>query len=151
MTLDISMRLNIGGSWLLCYYGGIAYQPYNSCKNTWDTVPYFGLTDLLMILCLWAPTFPISENVSNTRPCSKLGGTTLNGDEYYISQTLWLVAIWSKKGRFFLGVSQHFCNQSLLYLHKDKTLKYYCFAPKQFYFEYNAHTCIKINKKIITL
>ena len=32
-----------------------------SCKNTWVTVPYFGLNDLLMALCLWSPLLPISK------------------------------------------------------------------------------------------
>ena len=60
-----------------------------SCKSTWDTVPYFGLNGLSMILCLWTPLHP--KVASNTRPYSKLGGTTLNGREeggqYYILQT----------------------------------------------------------------
>ena len=60
-----------------------------SCKSTWDTVPYFGINGLSMILCLWSPS--LIKVSSNTRPYSKLGGTTLNGREgggqYYISQT----------------------------------------------------------------
>ena len=31
------------------------------CKSTWDTVPYFGVNDLSMILCLWSPLYPLSE------------------------------------------------------------------------------------------
>ena len=50
-----------------------------SCKSTWDTVPYFGLNGLSMILCLWPPLHPF------TRPCSKLGGTTLNGGRREVS------------------------------------------------------------------
>ena len=50
--------------------------------------------------------------VGNTRPCSKLGGTTLNGEEeggeYYVAQK------WdhqrSQKSRFYIEVSQDFCN-----------------------------------------
>ena len=42
-------------------------------------------------LVLVVPTPPLIRVASNTRPCSKLGGTTLNGKEeggqYYISQT----------------------------------------------------------------
>ena len=42
-------------------------------------------------LVLVIPPPPLSKAASNTRPCSKLGGTTLNGREeggqYYISQT----------------------------------------------------------------
>ena len=48
------------------------------CKRTWDTVPYFGLNGLSMILCLWPPSTPY-QVTSNTRTGSKLEGTTLNG------------------------------------------------------------------------
>ena len=62
-----------------------------SCKSTRDTVPYFGINGLSMILCLWSPLHGLIKVASNTRPCSNLGGTTLNGREeggqYYFSQT----------------------------------------------------------------
>ena len=32
-----------------------------SCKSTWDTVPYFGINGLSMILCLWSPLHPLSK------------------------------------------------------------------------------------------
>ena len=32
-----------------------------SCKSTWDTVPYFGINGLFMILCLWPPLHPLSK------------------------------------------------------------------------------------------
>ena len=32
-----------------------------SCKTTWDTVPYFGINGLSMILCLWSPLHPLSK------------------------------------------------------------------------------------------
>ena len=32
-----------------------------SCKSTWDTVPYFGINALSMILCLWFPLYPLSK------------------------------------------------------------------------------------------
>ena len=32
-----------------------------SCKSTWDTVPYFGVNGLSMILCLWSPLHPLSK------------------------------------------------------------------------------------------
>ena len=51
-----------------------------SCKRTWDTVPYFGLNGLPMILFLLYPP-PLIKVACNTRPCSKLGGTTQNGGE----------------------------------------------------------------------
>ena len=51
-----------------------------SCKNTWDTLPYFGL-----IACPWScackPPSPLIKVASNTRPCSKLSGTIFDGGE----------------------------------------------------------------------
>ena len=32
-----------------------------SCKSAWDTVPYFGINGLSMILCLWSPLHPLSK------------------------------------------------------------------------------------------
>ena len=32
-----------------------------SCKSTWDTVPYFGINGLSMILCLCSPLHPLSK------------------------------------------------------------------------------------------
>ena len=32
-----------------------------SCKSTWDTVPYFCLNGLSMILCLWSSLHPLSK------------------------------------------------------------------------------------------
>ena len=32
-----------------------------SCKSTRDTVPYFGINGLSMILCLWSPLQPLSK------------------------------------------------------------------------------------------
>ena len=32
-----------------------------SCKRTWDTVPFFGINRLSMILCLWSPLHPLSK------------------------------------------------------------------------------------------
>ena len=69
----------------------IAIFATTSCKSTLDNVPYFGIDGLSMILCLWHPPPPLIKVASNTRPCSKLGGITLNGREkggqYYTSQT----------------------------------------------------------------
>ena len=53
--------------------------PYKLCYNQLqktirDTPPYFGLNGLAMI-----PPPPLIKDSSNTRPCSKYGGTTLNG------------------------------------------------------------------------
>ena len=61
-----------------------------SCKSTWDIVLLFALNGL-STLALLIPPSPLNKVASNTRPCSTLGGTTLNGREgggqYYISQT----------------------------------------------------------------
>ena len=62
-----------------------------SCKSTWETVPYFGIKWPVHHLVLVIPPPPLIKVASNTRPYSKLGGTTVNGREeggqYYISQT----------------------------------------------------------------
>ena len=54
------------------------------CTLFWHKWP---VHDLVLVI----PLHPLSLVASNTRPCSKLGGTTLNGREeggqYYISQT----------------------------------------------------------------
>ena len=59
------------------------------------------------------PPPPHIKVASNTRPGSKLGGTTLNGREkggqYYISQTCDQEGFEARKV-VFVGVSQHFCN-----------------------------------------
>ena len=52
-----------------------------SCKSTWDTVPYFGLNGIPMILFLWSPPPPLIKVASNTIQSSKLGRTTLNEGE----------------------------------------------------------------------
>ena len=53
--------------------------------------------------CVYDSPSPIFKVASNTRPCSNLGGTTLNGREgrekCYIRE--WLAVILSEKGRFF--------------------------------------------------
>ena len=51
-----------------------------SCKNTWDTLPYFGLIARPWS-CACDPPPPLIKVARNTRPCSKLSGTTLNGGE----------------------------------------------------------------------
>ena len=55
------------------------------CTVFWHKWP---VHDLVLVI----PPPPLIKVASNTRPCSKLGGTTLNGREeggqYYISQTL---------------------------------------------------------------
>ena len=65
-----------------------------SCKNTWDTLPYFGLTSLFMVFSLWYPLLaPLIKFLlaSGAGPSWKLGGVTWNGGEeegeYYISRT----------------------------------------------------------------
>ena len=39
----------------------IAALATTSCKSTWDTVPYFDINSLSMILCLWSPHHPLSK------------------------------------------------------------------------------------------
>ena len=60
-----------------------------SCKNTWYTPPYFGLTDLLMLLCLWSlllrlsKLLAIQDHAQNLVEQLEIKG---RGGEYYISQ-----------------------------------------------------------------
>ena len=35
-----------------------------SCKSAWDTLPYFGINGLSMILCLWSPLHPLSKLIA---------------------------------------------------------------------------------------
>ena len=57
---------------------------YRHCTVLWHKWP---VHDLMLVM----PLPPLIKVASNTRPCSKLGGTTLNGreegDQYHISQT----------------------------------------------------------------
>ena len=70
------------------------------CTVFWHKWP---VHDLVLVI----PPPPLIKVASNTRPYSKLGGTTLNGREeggqYYISQTC---------HQERLGLSQYFCNWS---------------------------------------
>ena len=83
-----------------------------SCKSTLDTVPYFGLNGLSMILCLWPPLhlfsklLAIQDHAQNLKEQLWMGGG--GGSVFYLTD-LWLAAIWSKTGCFFVRVSQHFC------------------------------------------
>ena len=45
----------------LNYLYTFCIQATTSCKSTWDTVPYFGLNGLSMILCSWHPLHPFSK------------------------------------------------------------------------------------------
>ena len=69
----------------------VGFEATTSCKSTWDTVPYFWHKWPVHELVLVIPPPPLIKVATNTRPCSKLGGTTLNGREeggqYYILQT----------------------------------------------------------------
>ena len=75
-----------------------------SCKSTWDTVPYFGLNGLSMILCLWPPLQPFSkllaiqDHAQNLKEQLWMGG---GGRSVFYLTDLWLAAIWSKTGWFF--------------------------------------------------
>ena len=89
---------------------------YNQLQKHLRHCTVFWLEWLVHDLVLVIPSPTLIKVASNTRPCSKLGGTTLNEREegearsvLYLTD-LWPAAIWSKKCRFFVGVSQHFCN-----------------------------------------
>ena len=74
-----------------------------SCKSTWDTLPYFGLNGLSMILCLWPPLHPFSkllaiqDHAQNLEEQPWMGG---GGRSVFYLTDLWLAAIWSKTGCF---------------------------------------------------
>ena len=79
-----------------------------SYKSIWDTVPYFGINGLSMILFLWSPPPPLIKVASNTRPCSKLGGqyytvshrsvnsSDLKQERSFFPRTLSIFCIWLK-------------------------------------------------------
>ena len=69
-------------------------QIYNQLQKYLRQCTLFWLNGLSMILCLSYPSSPLMKIASSKRSWS----------------LVWLAAIWNKKGRFFIGVSQHFCN-----------------------------------------
>ena len=111
-----------------------------SCKSTWDTVPYFGINGLSMILCLWSPLHPLSkllaiqDHTQNLEEQLWMGG---GRSVLYLTEQ-WPGAIWSKK-RFFEGVSQHFC----------KWLKHCCFSIFSLY--HDIHITVRQLKYLITV
>ena len=72
------------------------------CTVFW---PKWPAHDLVLVI----PPPPLIKDASNTRPCSKLGGTTLNGREeggqYHISQTCDQQRFEARKVVFSWGVS----------------------------------------------
>ena len=91
-NLRNDLRLELVCSKSKALYVSFTHRATTSCESTWDTVPYFGIYiwpvhDLVLVI---SPP-PLIKVSSNTRPYSKLGGTTLNGrkegGQYYISQT----------------------------------------------------------------
>ena len=89
-------------------------QCYYQLQKYWDTVPYFGINGLSMILCSWSPLPPPYQSCQQYKTILK---TWRNNFEWegggrsvlYLTDR-WPGAILSKKGRFFVGVPQHFCN-----------------------------------------
>ena len=75
------------------------------CTVFWHKWP---VHDLVLVIL---PS-PLIKVASNTRPCSKFGGKTLNwreeGGQYYISQICDQERFEARKAVFFVGVSQHF-------------------------------------------
>lgn len=53
-----------------------------SCKNTWDTLPHFGLTGLLMIFSLWYPLLAPLINVLVSIRCKTMLKTWRNNLEW---------------------------------------------------------------------
>ena len=104
-----------GGSTVLSslsLYCGTNHYTLQPVAKALETLPYFGLNDLSMILCLWPPLHSYIKVASNTRPCSKLGGTTLNGgrrEVSVISHRPVTSSVLKHERLFFVRVSQHFC------------------------------------------
>ena len=79
-------------------------QIYNQLQKYLRQCTLFWLNGLSMILCLWSPLLPLSKLLEQL-------WTEGRREVSIISHTLVrLAAIWNKKGRLFIGVSQHFCN-----------------------------------------
>ena len=84
-----------------------------SCKSTWDTVPYFGINSLSMILCLWSPLHPLSkllaiqDHTQNLEEQLWMGGRR---EVSIISHRPVTRSDLKQERSFFVGVSQHFCN-----------------------------------------
>ena len=82
----------------MCWY-------LRNCTVFWDKWP---VHDLVLVI----PPPPLIKVASNTRPYSKLGGTTLNGREeggqYYISQTCDQERFEARKVVFFCGSVSRF-------------------------------------------
>ena len=82
-----------------------------SCKNTWDTWPYF-----VLIACPWScacdprPLLPLSKLPAIQDHAQTLVEWRGEGRLLLYLTDGWLAAIWRKKGRFLVGVSRHFCN-----------------------------------------
>ena len=104
----------------------VMYISYNQlqkylrhCTAFWHKWP---VHDLVLVI----PPSPLIKVASNTRPYSKLGGTTLNGREeggqHYISQTCdqerfearKVVFSWECLNIFASGCSRPFCNENKL-------------------------------------
>ena len=74
-----------------------------SCKNTWYTPPYFGLTDLLMLLCLWSLLLRLSKLLAiqdHTQDLVEQLEIKGRGRRVLNLTDVWPAAIWSKKGWF---------------------------------------------------
>ena len=78
---------------IIINYNVHTFETTTSCKSTMQLrqCNVFWLKWPVHDLVLVIPPSPVIKVASNTRPCSKLGGTTLNGrkdeGQYYILQT----------------------------------------------------------------
>ena len=60
-NLRDDLRLELVCSKSKALYVSFTHRATTSCESTWDTVPYFGIYGLSMILCLWSPLRPLSK------------------------------------------------------------------------------------------
>ena len=93
-----------------CIYDCWEFLPTTSCRSPWDTVPYFGLNGLSMILCLWPPLHPLSKLLAIQEDAPNLEEQLWMEGRREISIVYYRPVTRRKKGRFFVGLSHYFCN-----------------------------------------
>ena len=87
------------------------HKATTSCKSTWDTVQYFGINGLSMILCLWSPSTPyhwllaIQDHAQNLEEQLWMGGRR---EVSIISHTPVTRSDLKQEWSFFVGIVSTF-------------------------------------------
>ena len=92
------------------YYRPSKLRIYNQLQKYLRHCTYFGINGLSMILCLWSPLHPLAKLLAMLKTWRNNFEWKGGGRSVLYFSDLWPGAIWSKKGRFSVGVSHHFCN-----------------------------------------